>query len=143
MTDYNNKNIKQAGCIAPKILVIDDEKLIRWSLKEILTQEGYDVHTADSADEAIKLAKETAYQLIIADWDIKDQSGIDTLKKIKGFRPDVVSIILSAHPKQQIQPECRDLNIFATIEKPFKSEQLLSIAREALDSLPLAGKEAR
>jgi DNA-binding NtrC family response regulator len=49
-----------------------------------------------------------------------------------------MTIILSAHPKQKIQPEFGDLNVFATIEKPFKSDQLLSIAKEALDSAPIS-----
>jgi two-component system nitrogen regulation response regulator NtrX len=135
----NNKNLRP---VLPKILVIDDEKLIRWSLKEILTQEGYDVDTIDTADEAINLAKNIPYRLIIADLEIQDENGIEMLKKIKEFRPDIVTIILSAHPKQRIQPEFGDLHVFATIEKPFKSEQLLTIAREALDSAPLARKRS-
>lgn len=133
---YNNK--KNLGHKNPKILVIDDDKLIRWSLKEILSQEGYDVDTIDSAGEAINLAKDIPYHLIIADLEIQDENGIEMLKIIKEFRPEVMAIILSAHPKQKIQPEFGDLNVFATIEKPFKSDQLLSIAKEALDSAPIS-----
>jgi DNA-binding NtrC family response regulator len=138
---YNNK--KNLGETAPKILVIDDEKLIRWSLKEILTQEGYDVDTIETAGEAINLAREIPYNLIFADLDIQDENGIEMMKKIKEFRPEVKTIILSAHPKQKIQPEFGDLQVFAIIEKPFKSEQLLSIAKEALDSAPIRGEETK
>jgi DNA-binding NtrC family response regulator len=136
----NNKNL---GETAPKILVIDDEKLIRWSLKEILAQEGYDVDTVDTADEAINLAKDIPYRLIIADLEIQGDNGIEMLKKIKKFRPEVITIILSARPELQIKPEFGDLKVFATIEKPFKSEQLLSIAKEALDSAPITGEETK
>ena len=131
---HNNK--KNREYTAQKILVIDDDKLIRWSLKEILSQEGYDVDTIGTASEAIDLAKNIPYQLIFADLNIQEDSGIEMVKKIKTFRPDVVTVILSAHPKQKIQPEFGDLNVFSIIEKPFKSEQLLSIAKEALDSAP-------
>jgi len=136
---YNNK--KNQGNTAPKILVIDDDKLIRWSLKEILAQEGYDVDTIDTAREAINLARDIPFHLIIADLEIQDENGIEMLKKIKEFRPEVTTIILSAHPEQKIQPEFGDLQVFATIEKPFKSEHLLSIAKEALDSAHITSEE--
>jgi DNA-binding NtrC family response regulator len=142
MTKINN-NRKSQGYAVPKILVIDDEKLIRWSLKEILTQEGYDVHTIDSAGEAIKLARDIPYDLIIADLEIQDENGIEMLKKIKDFRPEVKTIILSAHPKLSLQPDFSNLEVSATIEKPFKSDQLLSIAKKALFSAPVKGDEIK
>lgn len=140
MPKLYNHNKNEKGYPAPKILVIDDEKLIRWSLKEILSQEGYDVDTIDSAGEAIKLARDIPYDLIIADLDIQDDNGIEMMKKIKEFRPEVQTIILSAHPLQKIQPEFGDLQVSATIEKPFKSELLLSVAKEALDRVTLSGE---
>jgi DNA-binding NtrC family response regulator len=142
MTKINNSR-KNQGYTVPKILVIDDEKLIRWSLKEILAQEGYDVDTIDSAGEAIKLAKDIPYDLIIADLEIQDENGIEMLKRIKEFRPEVKTIILSAHPKLSIQPEFGDLEVLATIEKPFKSDQLLSIAKKVLHSVPFRGEEIK
>jgi DNA-binding NtrC family response regulator len=142
MTNINNDR-KSQGYMVPKILVIDDEKLIRWSLKEILTQEGYDVHTIDSAGEAIKLARDIPYDLIIADLEIQDENGIEMLKKIKEFRPEVKTIILSAHPKLSLQPDFSILEVSATIEKPFKSDQLLSIAKKALFSAPVKGDEIK
>jgi len=122
----------------PKILVIDDEKLIRWSLKEILGQEGYMVDTTDRADEAINMVKDIPYDLIIADLEIQEEDGIEMLKVLKRIRPDAVAIILSARPKQTL-PEHADLRVYDIIEKPFKSDQLLSTAREALDSAPEKG----
>jgi DNA-binding NtrC family response regulator len=135
MSKIHRKYDKSQGYAVPKILVIDDEKLIRWSLKEILTEAGYEVDTIDTAGEAIKLARDVPYDLLIADLEIQEENGIEMLKKIKSFRPEVKTIILSAHPKQKIQPEFGDLQVLATIEKPFKSEQLLSIAKEALDAI--------
>lgn len=137
---HNRKNTEGE---TPKILVIDDEKLIRWSLKEILTQEGYDVDTADRAEEAINMARDIPYSLIIADLEIHDEDGMEMLKKIEEFRSDAIAIILSARPKQQILPEYGGLRVFDIIEKPFKSEQLLSTARKALDSIASAWEESK
>jgi len=138
---YHNR--KNTEGVTPKILVIDDEKLIRWSLKEILTQEGYDVDTADRAEEAINMARDIPYSLIIADLEIHDEDGMEMLKKIEEFRSDAIAIILSARPKQQILPEYGGLRVFDIIEKPFKSEQLLSTARKALDSIASAWEESK
>jgi DNA-binding NtrC family response regulator len=138
---YHNR--KNTEVVKPKILVIDDEKLIRWSLKEILTQEGYDVDTADRAEEAINMARDIPYSLIIADIEIHAEDGMEMLKKIEEFRSDAIAIILSARPKQQIPPEFGGLRVFDIIEKPFKSEQLLSTARKALDSIASAWEESK
>jgi DNA-binding NtrC family response regulator len=116
-----------------KILVVDDDKLIRWSLKEIFSQEGYSVDTVATAKEALKQAKKITYKLIFADLEISNESGIEMLKNAKIHQPDARIIILSALTKQQIEPRLGNLNIYSIIEKPFKSEQIRTIVKRALD----------
>lgn len=116
-----------------KILVVDDDKLIRWSLKEIFSQEGYSVDTVATAKEALKQAKKITYELIFADLEISNESGIEMLKNAKIHQPDARIIILSALTKQQIEPRLGNLNIYSIIEKPFKSEQIRTIVKRALD----------
>jgi DNA-binding NtrC family response regulator len=115
-----------------KILVVDDDKLIRWSLKEIFTQEGYVVDAVATAKDALKQTKNITYELIFADLEINDESGIEMLKNAKVFQPDARIIILSALTKQQIEPKLGNLSIFSIIEKPFRSEQIKTIVKEAL-----------
>ncbi len=123
-----------------KILVVDDDKLIRWSLKEIFSQEGYTVHAVATAKDALKQAKNIAYKLIFADLEINDESGIKMLRGAKVFQPDAKIIILSALTKQQIEPKLGNLNIFSIIEKPFRSEQIKTIVKEALSSTDHLGE---
>lgn len=115
-----------------KILVVDDDKLIRWSLKEIFSQEGYGADTVSTVEEALELMKSSPYNLIFADLEINDDDGIEMLKKTKELQQDSKIIILSALTKQDIEPQLGDLNIFSIVEKPFESKQILSIARDAL-----------
>lgn len=115
-----------------KILVVDDDKLIRWSLKEIFSQEGYTVDTVASAKEALELAENIPYDLIIADLEISGDDGVEMLKKAKAFQRDLKIIILSALTRHQIENQLGGLSIFSIIEKPFESKQILSIVREAL-----------
>jgi len=116
-----------------KILVVDDDKLIRWSLKEIFSQEGYVVDAVATAKDALKQAKNITYELIFSDLEINDENGIEMLRKARTFQPEAKIIILSALTKQQIEPKLGSLSIFSIIEKPFRSEQIKTIVKEALD----------
>jgi DNA-binding NtrC family response regulator len=115
-----------------KILVVDDDKLIRWSLKEILSQEGYVVDAVATAMDALKQAKNVTYELIFSDLEINDENGIEMLRKSRVFQPEAKIIIISALTKQQIEPKLGSLSIFSIIEKPFRSEQIKTIVKEAL-----------
>jgi len=115
-----------------KILIVDDDKLIRWSLKEMLSQEGYNVDTVATVAEALTHAEDTNYHLICADIDIEDENGIEMLKKLKMVQPEVKIIILSAYPRNQIEPQVEELSILSIIEKPFQSEQIKGIVRDVL-----------
>lgn len=116
-----------------KILVIDDDKLIRWSLNEIFSQEGYKVDTVATAQEALKQAEKIEYNLIFADLEINEENGIEMLRIIGKLQPSTQVIILSALSKTEIEPSLGNLNIFSIIEKPFKGEQIRSIAKEVLN----------
>jgi DNA-binding NtrC family response regulator len=116
-----------------KILVVDDDKLIRWSLKEILSQEGCEVDAMATAAEALTQVENKIYNLIFADIDIEDENGIEMLKKLKVSQPKTKIIILSAHPRNQIESQLGNLRILSIIEKPFQSDQIRGIVKDALD----------
>ena len=115
-----------------KILVADDDKLIRWSLKEIFSQVGYEVDTAASCLEAIQQAKNSPYSLIFTDFEIDDEDGPQMIRKITKCQPDAKLIIISALSRQKIESQLAGFDIHAIIEKPFQSELILSIAKEAI-----------
>ena len=115
-----------------KILVIDDDKLIRWSLTEIFSQEGYTVDAFGTVNEILKQVANTRYNLIFADLEINEETGIDIIKKIKESQPAAKIIILSALFRNQIETLLGKLAVYSIIEKPFKSEQIKSIAKDAL-----------
>ena len=114
------------------ILVADDDKLIRWSLKEIFSQKGYQVDTAASCLEAIQQVENSQYSLVFTDFEIDDEDGPQMIRKIKNCQPEAKVIILSALSRQRIESQLEGLDIFAIIEKPFQSDQILSITKEAI-----------
>jgi DNA-binding NtrC family response regulator len=114
------------------ILVIDDDKLIRWSLKEIFSQDGHNIDLAEIPDEALKLTNQGSYDLIFADFELGEEGGIKMIREIRKNQPDSKIVILSAVLKNRIEQNTKDLDIFSIVEKPFKSNELRSITREAL-----------
>lgn len=117
-----------------KILIVDDDKLIRWSLKEIFAQEGHDVDAEASPAEAISQVKNKPYDLIVADLEINEQNGIEMLKKIKALQPGTQMIILSAHTRKKVESLLGSFPINSIVEKPFQSDQIRAIAKKALDT---------
>lgn len=118
----------------PRVLILDDEKLIRWSLKQILTQEGYEVDSAANTEEALKLADAMLYSLIIADLEICGE-------QVKAFYSQMLSkqegahvIILTALPKDQAEQTLGDFRASLILEKPFASEDIKSAARVVLNA---------
>jgi len=116
-----------------KILVVDDDKLIRWSLKEIFTQEGYEVDAVATTKDALSRATNVTYHLLFADLEINEETGLNMLKEVNKIQPLTKIVILSAHPKHQIEPHLSTLNILSVVEKPFNADQIKALAKEALE----------
>ena len=115
-----------------RILVLDDEKLIRWSLKQILSQAGYDVDTAATTEEALRLSHSKPYSLIFADLEIcGDQAGAFYGQLLAGQEKAKI-IVLTALTKQQAEQTLGDFKTFLILEKPFISENIKAVAQKAL-----------
>ena len=73
-----------------RILVVDDEYLIRWSLQQDLSKEGYEVMVAESGEEAMRLVRESPPDLVLQDIQLPGMDGIETREKIKEVDPEIV-----------------------------------------------------
>ena len=118
----------------PVILVTDDEKSIRNSLREILEFESYTVLEAESGAEALEILLERDVDLAILDIKMKGMDGIETLEKMKKQIPELPVLMISGHGNIQIAVEATKLGAFDFIEKPPDLNRLLISIRNALDS---------
>ncbi|MCF6178173.1 MAG: response regulator, partial [Geopsychrobacter sp.] len=79
-----------------KILVVDDEHLIRWSLEQNLKKQGYEVSTAGSGEDALKLLQEETPDLMLLDIQLPGMNGMEVLEKVKELEEDVIVIMVTA-----------------------------------------------
>lgn len=120
------------------ILVTDDEKSIRNSLKEILEFEGYEVHEAENGSEAISKFQEHKIDLMLLDIKMKGMDGMEVLKKLRDMQQDFPVIMISGHGNIELAVEATKLGAFDFIEKPPDLNRLLVSVRNALDRRELA-----
>jgi len=119
------------------IMVVDDEESIRQSLSGILMDEGFEVLTAGSGEEAIRLAEEEMPNLILLDIWLPGMDGIEALKYIKTEFPAIPVIMMSGHGTIETAVKATKLGAFDFIEKPLSLEKVILIINHALDMLRL------
>ncbi|MFA6239251.1 MAG: sigma 54-interacting transcriptional regulator, partial [Bacteriovorax sp.] len=114
-----------------KILVIDDEKLVRDFLIETLQRKKYDVQGFDSGQKALTHLKDHYYDLVITDMKMPGLTGIDVLKKIKEISPNTIVIIITAYGSIENAVEAMRLGAFHYLIKPFSPDSIEAIIEKA------------
>jgi DNA-binding NtrC family response regulator len=116
-----------------KILVIDDERAIRNSLKEILEYEKHEVSEAPDGMEGLKLVEREKFDLIFCDIKMPKMDGIEVLEKLQERQPDVPVVIISGHGNIDTAVEAIKKGAFDYISKPLDLNRMLITLRNALD----------
>ena len=115
-----------------KILIVDDEKLMRVSLEDKLTKEGYAVTSLSSAVEGAKMLQSTNFDAVITDLRLPRMDGIDFLREIKKASPDAVVIIMTAYGSIENAVTAMKEGAYDYVTKPFSLEELTIKLRKAL-----------
>ena len=118
------------------ILVIDDEEIIRNSLRAILSELGYNVFTASGGVEGLEMykAREDEISLIILDAVMADMSGLDVLNALKEIDPLVRVIIATGYSSESRSDQFRDAGALDFIPKPFTIDDLNNRIRRVLNN---------
>ena len=121
---------------AAKILVVDDEQLIRWSLAERLTQDGYTVVEAGTAKEALQRTGPDI-DLVLLDYRLPDSDGLRVLKQIKSTEPDIPVILLTAFSSIETAVEAMKQGAYHYANKPFNLDEISLVVQKALETTAL------
>lgn len=116
------------------ILVIDDQPGIRRLLTEVLTDEGFQVVTAENGYEGIRVAKESAPAVILMDMKMPGMDGIETLRELKVLGQQDRVIMMTAYGELETVNQARELGAYSYITKPFDIIALCSMIHEHIAS---------
>lgn len=115
----------------PKILVIDDDDDLRYSLKRVFSGKRYDVFEAASGEAGIKVAEAQKPDVILLDNRMEGMSGIEALQHLRGINPNTMIILMTAYGTTQTTIEAMKFGAFDYIMKPFDLKKILSITEAA------------
>ena len=126
--------------VMAKILIIDDEKAIRGSLKEILEYEKYKVDEAENGEDGLSKLNKEKYDIALLDIKMPNMDGMDVLQKAMDLGIDTQFIMISAHGNIETAVEATKLGAFDFIEKPPDLNRLLVTIKNALDKSDLVAE---
>ncbi len=116
------------------ILLVDDDKTIVEIFKYGLSNHGYEIHTAYSVAEAMKVANTIKIDCLLSDIQLPDKDGITLNGMIKEIYPDVISILMTGYPGISTAVKGLQENIHDYLIKPFSVEQVIASIERALNN---------
>ena len=123
--------------MAMKILIIDDERSIRNSLKEILADEGYDVDVAENGAQGCAMVDKEKYSVIFCDIKMPEMDGMEVLDRLSQMGVDSAVIMISGHADIGTAVECIKKGAFDFIQKPLDLNRILITIKNATEKVSL------
>ena len=118
--------------MSERILVIDDQELMRESLRETLSRAGYEVDSADSGSDGLTCFERTDYSAVITDLKMPDISGMNVLSRIQQTGAETPVILITGHGTIQTAVEAMKNGAYDYITKPFKADQIEVLVDKAV-----------
>lgn len=121
-----------------RILVVDDDRLIRWSLQSALSSEGYDVTTLDSAEQALAQLETNRFDLAIVDVMLPQMDGLELVERMRSVCPGIKTLVITGQRSGDTERRVLEQGALAYVEKPFSVKELSGLVKQALPSPGMA-----
>jgi len=128
---------KLTGMEGDKILVVDDERLVRWSLRQRCEEWGYSVLEAEAGEPALKMAQQDSPDLVLLDVRLPDMSGIEVLGQLKKNGDARAVIMITADPQLDDVKTALKLGAYDFVGKPIDFDELSVAIKNALETTRL------
>ncbi|HID94777.1 MAG TPA: response regulator, partial [Candidatus Latescibacteria bacterium] len=123
-----------------RILVVDDELIVRDSLKEWLEDEGFEVETAESGAEALDKVARHEFHLILLDVKMPGMDGIEVLQQVKEIRPELSVVMITAYATVETAVEAMKIGALDYLIKPFDPDTLIPLVVQIYQNIECAGE---
>jgi two-component system, NtrC family, response regulator AtoC len=120
-----------------RVLIVEDENLIRWSLRQKFEAREYNVTDVEDGQNAIDVLADATFDLIMLDYKLPDMTGLDVLRHVRESDSDVVVIMMTAFSSIESAVDAIKLGAYDYIAKPFEMDQVLRIVDKALETTKL------
>ena len=117
------------------ILIVDDEAIVRESIRDWLKDAGFPVTTAENGEEALEMVENQDFSVMVMDIRLPGESGLAILKKVKSVRPWIKSIIITAYPTEESTLEAKRLGAIDYIVKPVAPDDLEKLIRQSIETV--------
>ncbi len=126
-----------------KILIIEDERLIRWSIRQRLEREGYKVAEAETGKDGLRHLREVGADLVLLDYKLPDLTGLDVLRQLRQSDGDTVVIMVTAYGTVETAVDAMKHGAFDYISKPCNMDELAVLVARGLEQTALKRQVAR
>ncbi|MBI4295373.1 MAG: response regulator [Chloroflexi bacterium] len=126
-----------------KILIVDDEVLVREMVRDMLDAAGYRTVAVDSGKSALKIAQEEGFDLLLADIRMPDMNGLELVTELQRLQPDVISILITGYASIATAQQAIQQGVYDYVVKPFDRSELTTAVEGALVRKRLSDENAR
>lgn len=132
-----------AAAAPARILVVDDELGVREGCRRVLAAEGHHVDTAGDGAEALKLLRQSPYDLVLVDMKMPAMDGLEFLAATRGLELDTVFVVITAYATLAMAVEATKCGAYDFVAKPFTPDELQSVTAKALERVALVRERSR
>ena len=126
-TSAKHKASEDGDSLVNKVLVADDDFLIRWSLMEVLSERGYLVKAVENGEKALEAINAERFDLIITDLVMPERDGWEILQYAKGTHPGTKVILITAHGTQDTEAMAKERGAYGYVEKPEVLDKIMTL----------------
>lgn len=123
-----------------KVLIVEDEDILRVSIGDDLKEAGLEVHLRKSPLSAVKLLEEDLFDVAVVDYKMPEMNGLELLERIKNSQPECAVVVMTAFGTIQNAVEAMKLGAYDYITKPFSNEELILIIKRIAEVQSLKRK---